>query len=70
MPKGIIAGILTLIASAFLVLFLNTGIAPGAAGLGKSGEPLLDGFRTLFGTDIAKILAAVAVIGLIATSKL
>src|SRR5215218_9605455 len=67
MPKGIIAGILTLIASAFLVLFLNTSIAPGAVGLGKSGEPLLDGFRTLFGTDIAKILAAVAVIGLIAS---
>ena len=43
MPKGIIAGILTLIASAFLVLFLNTGIAPGAVGLGKSGEPLLAG---------------------------
>src|SRR6478735_493092 len=67
MPKGIIAGILTLIASAFLVLFLNSGIAPGAAGLGKSGEPLLDGFRTLFGSDIAKILAALAVIGLIAS---
>jgi ethanolamine permease len=67
MPKGIIAGILTLIVSAFLVVFLNTSIAPGAAGLGKSGEPLLDGFRTLFGSDIAKILAAVAVIGLIAS---
>ncbi|WP_230531298.1 amino acid permease [Microvirga roseola] len=67
MPKGIIAGILTLIVSAFLVLFLNTGIAPGAAVLGKSGEPLLDGFRTLFGSDIAKILAAIAVIGLIAS---
>jgi ethanolamine permease len=67
MPKGIIAGILTLIVSAFLVLFLNTGIAPGAAVLGKSGEPLLDGFRTLFGTDIAKILATIAVIGLIAS---
>jgi ethanolamine permease len=67
MPKGIIAGICTLIVSAFLVLFLNSGIAPGAAVLAKSGEPLLDGFRTLFGTDIAKILAAVAVIGLIAS---
>jgi ethanolamine permease len=67
MPKGIIAGILTLIVSAFLVVFLNTSIAPGAAGLGKSGEPLLDGFRTLFGSDIAKILAAIAVIGLIAS---
>jgi ethanolamine permease len=67
MPKGIIAGICTLIVSAFLVLFLNSGIAPGSAGLAKSGEPLLDGFRTLFGTDIAKILAAVAVVGLIAS---
>ncbi|MCB5175576.1 MULTISPECIES: amino acid permease [Microvirga] len=67
MPKGIIAGILTLIVSAFLVVFLNTSIAPGAAGLAKSGEPLLDGFRTLFGSDIAKILAAIAVIGLIAS---
>jgi ethanolamine permease len=67
MPKGIIAGILTLIVSAFCVVFLNSGIAPGAAGVAKSGEPLLDGFRTLFGSDIAKILAAVAVIGLIAS---
>src|SRR5918995_3611835 len=67
MPKGIIAGILTLIVSAFLVTFLNTGIAPGAAGLAKSGEPLLDGFRTIYGADIAKILAALAVIGLVAS---
>jgi ethanolamine permease len=67
MPKGIIAGILTLIVSAFLVIFLNTGISPGAAGLAKSGEPLLDGFRTIYGADIAKILAAVAVIGLVAS---
>ena len=35
MPKGIIAGILTLIVSAFLVLFLNSGIAPGAFGLAQ-----------------------------------
>jgi ethanolamine permease len=67
MPKGIIAGIFTLIVSAFCVVFLNSGIAPGAFGVAKSGEPLLDGFRTLFGSDIAKILAAVAVIGLIAS---
>ncbi|MBM6596744.1 amino acid permease [Microvirga pudoricolor] len=67
MPKGIIAGILTLIVSAFLILFLNSGIAPGAFAVAKSGEPLLDGFRTLFGTDIAKILAALALVGLIAS---
>lgn len=67
MPKGIIAGILTLIVSAFLMIFLNTGIEAGAVGYAKSTEPLLDGFRVLFGSDIAKILAAVAVIGLIAS---
>lgn len=67
MPKGIIAGICTLILSAFLVLFLNAGIAPGAAGLAKSGEPLLDGFRTLYGSGAAKGLALVALVGLVAS---
>ncbi len=67
MPKGIIVGICTLILSAFLVLFLNAGIAPGAAGLAKSGEPLLDGFRTLYGSGAAKVLALVALVGLIAS---
>jgi len=67
MPKGLILGIFTLICSAFLVLFLNTGIAPGAFALGSSGEPLLDGFKSLYGEGIAKMLALVAVIGLIAS---
>ena len=40
-------------------------IAQGLHGL--VGEPLLDGFRAIYGADIAKILALVAVVGLIAS---
>ncbi len=67
MPSGILFGIFTLVASAFAVLVLNSSIAPGAWGLKASGEPLLEGFRTLFGTDFAKILAVVAIAGLVAS---
>jgi ethanolamine permease len=67
MPRGIMLGFFTLMASAFLVLTLNSSLAPGSWGLKTSGEPLLEGLRTLFGTDIAKILALVAIAGLIAS---
>lgn len=68
MPKGIILGMFTLIASAFLVLFLNPSVAGvGSQKLGASGEPLLDGFRAIYGTDLANLLALVAVIGLVAS---
>lgn len=67
MPKGLIAGIVTLIICAFLTLILNTGVAPGADGLQASSEPLLDGFRTLYGDSIGKILALFAVVGLVAS---
>lgn len=72
MPKGLLFGIATLVFSAFMVLFLNSGIAvtngsaSGAFYLGASGEPLLDGFRVTFG-DYASVLALLAVIGLIAS---
>jgi ethanolamine permease len=67
MPTGILLGIFTLVLSAFAVLTLNASIAPGSWGLRASGEPLLEGFRTLFGTDVAKILALVAITGLVAS---
>jgi ethanolamine permease len=68
MPKGIILGMFTLILSAFLVLFLNPSVVGvGSFKLGTSGEPLLDGFRALYGTELANILALVAVTGLIAS---
>lgn len=68
MPRGIIAGILTLIVSAFAILTLNPSVVGiGSFALGSSGEPLLDGFRALYGDGIAKGLALVAVLGLVAS---
>ena len=67
-PRGTIYGLLTLVVTGFLVLFLNTGIEPGAAGIGESGEPLLDGLKTIFGDETsASILGLVAVAGLVAS---
>jgi len=68
MPRGIIAGIFTLIVSAFMILWLNSSlIGVGAYKLATSGEPLLDGFIAIFGDGIAKTLALVAVLGLVAS---
>lgn len=67
MPRGIIAGMFTLMFSAFMILFLNTGVSPGAYGIARSSEPLLDGFRATFGGVTASGLALAAVIGLIAS---
>jgi ethanolamine permease len=67
-PRGTIYGLLTLVVAATLVLFLNTGIAPGAEGLRASGEPLLDGLKTIFGSGTsASLLGLVAVAGLVAS---
>ena len=67
MPRGIIAGLLTLFVSAGLILWLNPSVSPGSFKLGLSGEPLLDGFRATFGEGTAKTLALVACVGLIAS---
>ena len=67
-PRGIIAGMLTLIVSAFLILFLNPGVmGVGSYALGQSAEPLLDGFRAIYGGGTAKLLALIAVVGLVAS---
>jgi ethanolamine permease len=68
-PKGTIYGILTLIVCAVGVLILNPGIAPGAAEIGTSGEPLLEGFRTIFGDSekLAAVFGLLALAGLIAS---
>ena len=82
MPKGIMLGMFTLIALGFLVLIFNPAIpitrevtdaagatttVHGAFALGTSGEPILDGFRAIFGSSAAKVLALIAVAGLIAS---
>jgi ethanolamine permease len=66
MPKGIILGMFTLIVSAFMILWLNSSIN-GSFALSTSAEPLLDGFRSIYGESIAAILSLMAVIGLIAS---
>ncbi len=74
MPKGLIFGLLTLMFSAVMIMFLNSSIGGlgdgqmrGAFSMATSNEPLLDGFRVIYGVDIAKLLALFAVIGLIAS---
>jgi ethanolamine permease len=74
MPKGLIYGMATLMASALLISALNAGIGSveegrmhGAFSLSTSAEPLLDGFRVLFGAAAAKTLALLGVVGLIAS---
>jgi ethanolamine permease len=73
MPKGLIAGMTTLMISATLICFLNAGIGSesgmhGAFTLQASNWPLLDGFNVTFGAGaVAKLLALLATIGLIAS---
>ena len=68
MPKALLWGILTLIVASGLTLFLNAGIAPGAAVVGRSDEPLFLAFTTIFGERIgASVLALLAVAGLVAS---
>lgn len=68
MPKGIILGMITLIVSASMILVLNPSlVGVGAYALGQSGEPLLDGFAAIYGSGLAKLLALVAIIGLISS---
>jgi ethanolamine permease len=74
MPKGLILGMFTLIVSATLTMFLNASIGSpepdgfhGSFSLATSAEPLLDGFRVIYGTELARTLALFAVIGLIAS---
>ncbi|MEE2674407.1 MAG: ethanolamine permease [Myxococcota bacterium] len=68
MPRGILLGLATLVVCAFATLVLSAGIAPGAAALGSSDEPLFDGLRTVFGSGLGtRLLALVAVAGLVAS---
>jgi ethanolamine permease len=68
MPRGILYGLLTLIAVSFLTVVLSAGIAPGAAQVALSNEPLFLGFRTIFGSGLrTRVLALLACTGLIAS---
>jgi ethanolamine permease len=58
LPKGLLWGIATLIIGALLVLFLNSAVPPGAAAIGDSSQPLLTGFRGIFGDRINPVVFA------------
>jgi len=68
MPRGLLWGIATLIIASLLTLFLNAGIAPGAAVVGASEEPLFLAFQTIFGDGTGStVLSLAAVAGLVAS---
>lgn len=66
-PRATLLGLLTLVITAFGVLYLNTGVT-GAEEIRTAGEPLLDGFRIVLGNSTsAAILGLFALTGLIAS---
>jgi ethanolamine permease len=68
MPKGIILGIITLMISAFMIVLLNPSVVGvGSYKLSTSLEPLLDGFRAIYGDSGVVLLGVVALTGLIAS---
>jgi ethanolamine permease len=68
MPRGILYGLLTLIVVSFLTVVLSSGIAPGAARVATSSEPLFLGFQTIFGLGLqSRVLALLACSGLVAS---
>ena len=68
MPRGIILGIVTLMVSAFMIVLLNPSVpGVGAFHLATSLEPLLDGFRAVYGDGGVVLLGIVALTGLIAS---
>ncbi len=68
MPRGILFALATLILTAFLIVAINPAIKGiGAHALAQSGEPVLDGFRAIFGGASADILGLIALSGLVAS---
>jgi ethanolamine permease len=66
-PRATMWGLWTLVVTGVLVLFLNTGVT-GAEAIRLSGEPLLDGFRVILGSETgAALLGLAALSGLIAS---
>ncbi len=67
-PRATIWGLVTLVVAALGVLFLNPAVNGGAEVVGASGEPLLEGFRAVLGSETsAAILGLFALTGLIAS---
>ncbi|MFT4110464.1 amino acid permease [Propionicimonas sp.] len=65
-PRAGRGGMLTLLATGAIVVILNPAVL-GSSAIGASLEPLLDGFRAIIPGDIAAILSAFALVGLLAS---
>ncbi len=65
-PRAGIWGLVSLVGCGAIVFFLNPAVT-GSEALGGSDEPLLDGFRAFLPADLAAVLSAFALIGLLAS---
>ena len=65
-PKSSRLCIFTLGISALIIVFLNPAVV-GSAALAGSDEPLLDGYRAILPGNLAAVLSAFALIGLLAS---
>jgi ethanolamine permease len=68
MPRALKWGMITLVGLSLGTLVLNSGVGPGAQGVGASAAPLEVGFRGVFRGNVAPaVLAAISLTGLIAS---
>ena len=68
MPKALIWGIVTLLVLSLLTLVLNTAVGGGAIEIGKSGAPLADGFKAIFGAGVGQtLMVVISLTGLVAS---
>ena len=68
MPRALKWGILSLLALSSCTLVLNSGVGPGAQGVGASNAPLEVGFRAVFPSRATSaVLAVISLTGLVAS---
>jgi ethanolamine permease len=68
MPRALRWGMITLLGFSLGTLVLNSGVSPGAQGIGESAAPLEAGFRAVFSTRVTSwVLSAISLTGLIAS---
>ncbi len=68
MPRALRWGIVTLLLLSLGTLILNSGVGPGAKGVGESSAPLEIGFRAVFANKATSwVLALISLTGLIAS---
>jgi ethanolamine permease len=68
MPRALKWGMATLLALSLGTLVLNSGVGPGAKGVGESSAPLEIGFRSVYGRNVTStLLSVISLTGLVAS---